>query len=181
MRTPPIASGLPWFTFGAIDFLAAWLKPSHAAFEYGSGGSTLFFAARAASVDSVEHNERWRLRVQGELLKRGHANARIHFHAAGREPPLDDSGYCRALDRPFDVVAVDGWALGKCNADDRRAVQSRAACFARAEQFARPGSIVVLDDAWFLPDLKHRARERLSFRGLGPWRLGASATDVFFY
>jgi hypothetical protein len=181
LRTPPIVSGLPWFTSGAIDFLDAWIKPQHHVFEYGCGGSTLFFAARAGNVDSVEHNARWQLRVRAALIERSHSNIRIHLHAAGREPPLADSEYCRALDRPFDVIAIDGWAMGKCSAGDRRAVQSRAACFARAESFAQPGSIIVLDDSWFLPDLSHRARERRSFIGLGPWRIGASATDVFFY
>jgi predicted O-methyltransferase YrrM len=178
---PPIASGLPWFTFSAIEFLEAWIKPHHEVFEYGCGGSTLFFAKRAKSVASVEHNAKWARSVTATALKRGLANVAIEVREAGREPPLADSPYCLALDRPFDIVVVDGWALGKCNEADRRAVQSRDACFRRAEQFVRPGGIIVLDDAWFDPDIAHRARDRRVFSGTGPWRIGASRTDVFFY
>jgi predicted O-methyltransferase YrrM len=181
LRVPPIESGLPWFTFAAIDFLESWVKPHHSVFEFGCGGSTLFFAARAASVECVEHNAHWRATTMAALAKRRLGKVFIRQEPAGREPPLANSSYCRALDRPFDIVVVDGWALGKHTEADRRAVMSRAACFARAEEFAMPGSIIVLDDAWFDPSLTHRARERRSFPGVGPWRVGASSTDVFFY
>jgi SAM-dependent methyltransferase len=160
-----IASGLPWFTFSAIEFLETWIKPQYGVFEYGCGGSTLFFAERAKSVASVEHNGKWARSVTAAALKRGLTNVAIEVREAGREPPLADSPYCLALDRSFDVVVVDGWALGKCNEADRRAVQSRGACFQRAEQFVRPGGVIVLDDAWFDPGLEHHARDRRVFSG----------------
>jgi hypothetical protein len=172
----PIHSGLPWFTFGAIDFLNTYIRPYHTVFEYGCGGSTIFFAARAASIECVEHNRAWATSVATGL-----SNVHIRFEQAGREPPLSASPYCQALDRSFDIIVVDGWALGKCNKDDRRAVMSRAACFARAEKYAKPDSIIVLDDAWFDPTLKHHARDRLIFTEAGPWRTGVSRTDVFIY
>jgi hypothetical protein len=178
---PPIVSGLPWFTFSAIEFLETWIKPYHEVFEYGCGGSTMFFAQRARSVASVEHNGKWAQTVTAAALKRGLTNVAIEVREAGREPPLADSPYCQALDRSFDVVVVDGWALGKCNEADRRAVQSRGACFRRAEKFVRPDGIIVLDDAWFDPGMEHHARDRRVFSGTGPWRTGASRTDVFFY
>jgi hypothetical protein len=63
----PIHSGLPWFTFGAIDFLNTYIRPYHTVFEYGCGGSTIFFAARAASIECVEHNRAWATSVSPEL------------------------------------------------------------------------------------------------------------------
>lgn len=180
--TPPIESGLPWFTFGAIDFLDGWVKPHHTVFEYGCDGSTLFLAARAARVECVEHNRDWARRVAAALLRRRLANVRFRHEPAGIKPPLANSSYCRALDGHFDIVVVDGWALGKCSNRDRRAVQSRAACFARAEAFSRPGSIIVLDDSWFDPLLQSKvAARRLCFPGIGPWRSGVSRADIFFY
>ncbi len=178
---PPIESGLPWFTFGAIDFLDSWVRPHHRVFEYGCGGSTIFFAQRAAYVQCIEHSERWMKAVLGALSQRQLGNVHIRLERAGREPPLAESSYCLALDRPFDLIVIDGWALGKCNEADRRAVGSRTACFERAEQFARSGGIIVLDDAWFDPSLGHHARERRSFPGVGPWRIGTSRTDIFVY
>ena len=151
--------------FRQSNFWRPWIEPHHEVFEYGCGGSTLFFAQRARSVASVEHNAKWARSVTAAALKRGLTNVAIEVREAGREPPLADSPYCLALDRPFDVVVVDGWALGKCNEADRRAVQSRAACFRRAEQFVRPGGIIVLDDAWFDPEIAaSRARPSRVFR-----------------
>lgn len=49
----------PWITFEAIDFLKTHLKSSDKVFEYGGGGSTLFFAKRVSEVVTVEHNEEW--------------------------------------------------------------------------------------------------------------------------
>src|SRR5712692_963092 len=92
---PPIESGLPWFTFGAIDFLQSWVKPHHRVFEYGCGGSTLFFAARAARVVCVEHNKSWALSVGAALIGGRLTNVSIQHAPAGREPPLSDSDYCR--------------------------------------------------------------------------------------
>jgi len=45
-------------------------------------------------------------------LARGLSNVDIRFEQAGREPPLSASPYCQALDRSFDIIVVDGWALG---------------------------------------------------------------------
>ncbi len=49
----------PWITFKAIDFLNENLKSTDKVFEYGGGGSTLFFAKRVAEIITVEHNEEW--------------------------------------------------------------------------------------------------------------------------
>jgi hypothetical protein len=79
---PPIASGLPWFTFSAIEFLETWIKSHHEIFEYGCGGSTLFFAQRARSVASVEHNGKWARTVTAAALKRGLSNVAIGVREA---------------------------------------------------------------------------------------------------
>ena len=49
----------PWLTFQVVDFLRAHLEPNHRVFEYGGGGSTLFFTARASEVHTVEHDKAW--------------------------------------------------------------------------------------------------------------------------
>ena len=86
---PPIVSGLPWFTFSAIEFLETWIKPHHEVFEYGCGGSTLFFAQRANSVASVEHNGIWARSVTAAALKRGLTNVVIEVREAGRDEKIE--------------------------------------------------------------------------------------------
>ena len=50
---------LPWLPFRLIDELAAVIGPGSRVFEYGGGGSTLWFLDRGAEVVTVEHHEGW--------------------------------------------------------------------------------------------------------------------------
>lgn len=53
----PINDHLPWMNFRVIEWLESYLKPEMQIFEFGSGGSTLFFSERVAHVVSAEHDE----------------------------------------------------------------------------------------------------------------------------
>ena len=54
-----VADRLPWINFSSIDFLEKTLKPTDIVFEFGGGGSTLFFLDRVSKVITVEHNIEW--------------------------------------------------------------------------------------------------------------------------
>src|SRR5262245_52047535 len=64
----PLDLEIPWFSYAAIDFLDDFVKPHMSVCEYGSGGSTLFFARRARSVWSIEDNPKW-FELVSERLK----------------------------------------------------------------------------------------------------------------
>lgn len=49
----------PWITYEAIDFLKAHLNKQSKVFEFGGGGSTLFFLNYANEVITVEHDQNW--------------------------------------------------------------------------------------------------------------------------
>ena len=50
---------LPWFTYPAIEFISERLKPTQVVYEYGCGGSTVWFARHCDKIYSVEHIEEW--------------------------------------------------------------------------------------------------------------------------
>ncbi len=50
---------LPWITFEATDLLNNKLKSCEKVFEFGGGGSTLFFLDRNVDLITVEHNQEW--------------------------------------------------------------------------------------------------------------------------
>lgn len=54
---------VPWITYPAFRQIKRIVKPSFKVFEYGCGGSSLWWAANAASVTSVEHDAAWAARV----------------------------------------------------------------------------------------------------------------------
>src|SRR2546427_1382711 len=48
---------LPWITYPAIEFLKQLDLTDKTVFEYGCGGSTVYWSGVAKRVDSVEDNE----------------------------------------------------------------------------------------------------------------------------
>lgn len=175
----PINAGLPWMAYGAIDFLDDWLQPDHEVFEFGSGGSTVFFALRAKSVLAVDHSDKWADRVYRKLGERQCHNAEILCRDLECERPEEIAAtrYAAALAGDFDVIVVD--------ADDHYgpAKRIRPTLFSLAERHVKPGGLIVLDDAWRYPGVRraNRAREVKTFRDIGPGRPGVTETDVYLY
>jgi len=173
----PLDLELPWFSYAAIDFLEEFLEPHMTVFEYGSGGSTLFFARRARSVLSVEDNDRWHELVTSRLELKGLVNASMKLcpfdfkSAAG----FDQSDYLLAMpDDRFDIIVVDGseeWNL------------IRPICFEKAQKHVKKGGVIVVDDSWRYPELRerHQAKDFQVFQSVGPCRPGVTSTDIFFY
>jgi hypothetical protein len=74
----------PWIPFEAENWLQLYVKPHMKVFEYGSGGSTIFFAERVAEVFTVEHDKKWHRLVSRALAQRGITNCSYQLH----EPQL---------------------------------------------------------------------------------------------
>ena len=117
---------VPWMNYSVVDFLEERIQGDWRVFEYGSGRSTAWWAARVASVTACEHDEAWFQRMKDSYS----ANVKpIHV-------PLDyDGAYCRAIlkeEGVFDVVVSDG--------------RDRVRCAANAVPKLSGKGIVVLDD-----------------------------------
>lgn len=86
---PPLSVEQPWLTYDAIALLTRILKdrPYARVFEYGSGGSTLFFARRAAEVVSVEHDPKWAETVFSRLTATGIEN--VHYSHIPPDAPIE--------------------------------------------------------------------------------------------
>jgi SAM-dependent methyltransferase len=173
----PLDLELPWFSYQAIDFLEKFLQPDMAVCEYGSGGSTLFFAKRARSVFSIENDPKWFERVTSRLKDRSLSNVTLQLHPFDFKKPdgFAHSSYLHAIpDARFDVIVIDG---------SEEWIPVRPICFQKAEARVRPGGIIVVDDSWRYPELRenNRANRQRVFKSVGPCRPGVTTTDVFFY
>jgi precorrin-6B methylase 2 len=173
----PLDLEIPWFSYAAIDFLKDHLRPQMVVCEYGSGGSTIFFARRTKSVFAIENDPKWFELVNQRLAKLSLRNATVALHpfdfknAAG----FEHSTYLHAIpDGRFDVIVVDGMEEWD---------QVRPICFEKAEARIRPGGIIIVDDSWRYPMLraKNRAHSHRTFKSVGPCRPGVTSTDIFFY
>jgi len=186
----PLVADEPWVTYPAIEWLSRRLDPSMHGFEFGSGGSTLFFARRVGHITAAEHHGGWATRVRASAAGQGLDNVNLIHRPSDRHPPTRDfyfsrhhghrgvsyEGYARTIDafddRSLDFVFVDG--------------RSRVACVAHAARKIRPGGYLILDNAdrrRYAPAHRMMSKHRrLAFRGVAPrvpwpsltvvWRLG---------
>lgn len=156
----------PWFAPASLPFIEGLLEPGFRGFEWGSGRSTLWFAARVAELTSVESDPAWAERVGG-WLERKAPSARVDLrlapvpvrhgfsaaHVARYLAPIADFP-----DRHFDFILVDGLF--------------RRDCLRAAAPKLRPGGILIVDNA-DLPEiadlLAALAEHRLEVFSNGIW------------
>lgn len=135
----PVADQVPWLTLATIRHLNRFLNSAMSVFEYGAGGSTLFFAHRVREVISVEHDAAWGTRVQEALDRLGCRNAQVRIVLPVEQgdgvggDPADMNAYASAdanyvgwsfknyasgidefPDRYFDLILIDGRARPAC-------------------------------------------------------------------
>jgi len=118
---------LPWVSYPFIHFIGQRLNKKIKLFEFGSGNSTLYYAAKVASVTSVEHNAAWYEKIEANIP----ANVQLFFC------DLQPGGeYCRfALKQrsKYDIIVVDG--------------RDRVNCCLNGLGALKENGIVVLDDS----------------------------------
>jgi precorrin-6B methylase 2 len=173
----PLDLEIPWFSYGAIDFLETFLEPHMTVCEYGSGGSTLFFAHRVKSVFSIEDNPKWFELVSCRLRDKGISNVTLNLFRFDFKNPtgFEHSAYLHAIpSERFDVIVIDG---------SEEWTQVRPICFRKAEGHVKRGGIIVVDDSWRYPVLRenNKAQRHKIFQSVGPCRPGVTSTDIFCY
>jgi predicted O-methyltransferase YrrM len=162
-KKSPLDLELPWITIVAKNYLEEYFKnkPRNTVkvFEYGSGGSSLFFLKHASEVVSVEHDPKWFSLVahnirerniqgwDGHLLEAEEAGIAVddldtsnpHHYYSGdknfaghtfRKYASHISGF---PDEYFDVVLVDG--------------RSRPSCLFHSVNKVKRGGLLILDNA----------------------------------
>lgn len=163
----------PWLAFSCSDFLRKQIRQGWKVFEYGSGGSSLFFALHGAAGVSVEHDTGWAQKVQEKLREAG---AKWQVLIVPSEAGLldsrgceDPSGYRSSFpgfeDRNFKKYAETIDSFPKASFDlvivDGRA---RPSCLLHGAAKVRPGGFLILDDS-------QRERYQAVIKILGPeWK-----------
>ena len=148
---------MPWYVFKAINYLEKILFQNAIVFEYGSGGSTLFFAERAKKVISLEHDSFWSERIKEILLKKNIKNVTyiteepehkiceipnsqysdIYHSSKSQYKGYTFKNYVSIIqrypDEYFDLIAIDG--------------RARSACITHARKKVKKGGFILLDNS----------------------------------
>ena len=99
----------PWISFTAIRILDKYLTKKMRVFEYGSGGSTLFFAKRTEIVVSIEHHKLWFEKVSSYLKEMNLKNIDYKLF----EPETDSEFVTKSKSDPRDYISGDVDSIGK--------------------------------------------------------------------
>jgi hypothetical protein len=156
-NTDVFQNAMPWVTFSAIEFLENYLKKDMKVFEFGGGGSTLFFARKTKELVTVEHDPEWFSALTDQMKSRTNVIWKSYLvvpepSAAGK---LDASNpthyssdgvqysnktfraYASVIDQfpddYFDLVVVDG--------------RSRPSCIMHSLKKVKPGGLLLIDNA----------------------------------
>jgi len=139
--------------------LERWLTRDHVGIEWGSGRSTLWFAARVRRLLSVEHHPGWHEFVSSSLA--GHGLTNVDYRLCPCEPERAESPewiaamfaseYVRAIDalepKSLDFALVDG--------------MYRSVCALAVLPKLRSGALLIVDNVnWFLPSASRAPSSR---------------------
>ena len=133
----------PWLTPGAVRFCETALSPAMRAWEFGSGRSTAWFAARVGHLVSIEHDSHWYATVRERLAEAAIKN--IDY----RLIPLDHSEH--EPERPtYDplpryvaaITAVPDESLGLVVVDGHY----RTLCIRASLPKIQHGGLILIDD-----------------------------------
>lgn len=155
---------IPWITYPCIRFLEKRLKAHFLVFEWGSGGSTLWWSQVARKVISVEHDEEWGKRVSSELP----ANCQLIKY------PKDAPEYVECVKeiKDVDIIIIDG--------------RNRVSCAKACPESLSSKGIIIWDNTdrseyeAGIKYLKESGFRNVDFIGMSPI-VGIECTTSIFY
>lgn len=176
----PLDRKIPWMTYKSVFWLKNNIKPGYIIFEWGSGGSTLFFENKKAKVFSVEHDKEWFDKVKPLLNKKLTTytlaiptQGKTHKSSDKNYKNLSFKNYCNLIkrfpDNYFDFVSVDG--------------RARNSCIKQSISKVKNGGYLILDNSEREEYLKGiellKGWKRIDFFGRGPLNKYPWLTSIF--
>jgi hypothetical protein len=152
---------IPWYTYPAIDFLGQRRYHDKTILEFGGGQSTLWWAARAKSVLSIEEDPHWFTKIQVQVPNNAEVRCILD--------PASIKAFLKSRNRKFDIIVVDGGA--------------RRELTRLSFDYLLPGGALILDNSdgyGFYDEIKDRLCSRIDFFGFAPGVLLRHCTSIVF-
>lgn len=186
---------IPWYSYGAIDFIKKFVNDKHHIFEFGCGSSTLFYANRASQVVSLESNDIWLKIIKEKLYQQNfqatnfseknlefdnNFNSQNFYYNSHKvnlnfiNNAINDCRYenfCKNYSQKFDIIVIDSLKRHLC------AINSFC-CLS-------DNGIIILDDSQrpnyqkTINFLVEKNFKKLDFIGIAPGQLTIKNTSIF--
>ncbi len=151
----------PWFTYPLINFLEQFNFTDKKIFEWGSGNSSLYFAAKCFSIISIESSAKWFQHVKDNKLQNQEILLRNNKEYVNSIEEFDQS---------FDVIIIDA--------------DFRIECAKKAPSKLNKGGLIVLDNSDWFPEaceiLRNAGLIQIDFYGFGPINTYTWCSSIFF-
>ncbi|PIR60658.1 MAG: FkbM family methyltransferase [Candidatus Pacebacteria bacterium CG10_big_fil_rev_8_21_14_0_10_44_54] len=157
---------LPWMTYPLVDFIIPRISNNLSVAEYGSGGSTIWWASKVKDVFAVEGDKFWYRKISKNLP----INATIHFQSS-----LHKDKYAGAIiksNKKYDIIVIDGRHRVRCS-------------FVAVKQLTS-GGVIIWDNTerkeyqTGIDLLKRSGFKQIQFVGMSPINTYKSETSVFY-
>ena len=140
-----LKNGEPWIVPEALSLLKTFVKPDWRVFEWGSGGSTVFWSRNCKGVIAIEHLDNWIERTKQMLIDFNCPNNwTLHYAPADMTVTQEHyRNYANAIlqyDTQYDLIYIDGEAT------------SRKWCLEHALTRVKKGGYLLLDNSNWLAD-----------------------------
>lgn len=189
-----VSDKMPWISFPSLKYIREITRPEMIVFEYGSGGSTLYWSSRVQKVISIEHDREWYQLLKNEFDKQG--NSKVDYRLAEAQ---DDSAFAnKSFEDPADYISSDQSFLGKSFENYVRQIdqfpdqhfdivvvdgRARPSCILHALPKLKVGGYIIVDnserDYYFKNiDLKNTEWKRKDFPGPVPYTYNFYQTSV---
>lgn len=162
----------PWTSPTSILFFEQNLNREHVGIEFGSGGSTIFFARRLKHLVSVEHDKAWYEKVKGRLESESISNVEYLFIPENNPGEVESPDFFKTFDlNPADLAVKKEYAHYfnvALNYPDQHFDfalvdgRARVECVLNTIPKLKKGGLLVLDNS-------ERDRYQVLFRILRDW------------
>ncbi len=188
---------LPWMTYDAIDFFSRNCDRWMHVFEWGSGGSTLYFASHCKEVVTIEHDPEWCGVLREKIKESGIKNVTLKEITGKRIDNFNEKDYRN----PDDFVSKDAKSAGLSFEEYVKAIdaypdeyfsmvlvdgRARNSCIKRAIPHIAIGGFLIVDNAdreYYLdpiPELRDRSCwQKYEYQGPVFFQHAFSKTSVF--
>lgn len=131
---------LPWMHRKEIDLVKSYLHTSYKMFEWGCGGSTLYFSEYVRLYRSIEHNLQWFQKIKPQIKE----NTEL-YHINNSNDYKDYINAISLYEDSYDVILVDG--------------RHRVSCSIKAKEFLKKDGILLVHDffkrEYYFPIMKY--------------------------
>jgi hypothetical protein len=122
----------PWMHQLEIEKIRSYLQDDHKMFEWGCGGSTLYFSKYVDLYRSVEHDVNW----YKKILPYVQSNTELHYIDNHNEYN-DYINFIEKFSDSYDTILIDG--------------RERVRCSIKAKQYLNTNGILIVHDFFKRP------------------------------